>query len=69
MNLIPSKFGFALGAALSTSFLICNIIFSIGGKDFSLDIVNTIFHDMDFKTLSTDSGFNFWKLICYCGYL
>jgi hypothetical protein len=64
MKLAASKFGLALGIAFSISFLICNIIFSIGGKDFSLDIVNTIFHDMDFKTLSTDSSFNFWELIC-----
>ena len=63
MKLIALKFGFALGIALSISFLICNIIFSIGGKDFSLSIVNTIFHDMDFKPLRTDSGFNFLKLI------
>ena len=64
MKLVASKFGLALGIALSISFLLCNIIFSIGGKDFSLSIVNTIFHDMDFKPIMIDSGFNFWKLIC-----
>lgn len=63
MKLIALKFGLGLGIALSISFLICNIIFSIGGKDFSLSIVNTIFHDMDFKPLMTDCGFNFLTLI------
>ena len=64
MKLVASKFGLALGIALSISFLVCNIIFSIAGKDFSLSIVNTIFHDVDFKPLMTNSSFNFWKLIC-----
>lgn len=63
MKLIALKFGLALGIALSISFLICNVIFSIGGKEFSLSIVNSIFHDMDFKPLMTDGGFNFLKLI------
>lgn len=63
MKLIALKFGLALGIALSISFLICNIIFFIGGKDFSLSIVNTIFHDIDFKPLMTDGKFNFLKLI------
>ncbi len=64
MKLVASKFGIALGIALSISFLICNIVFSIGGKDFSLSIVNTIFHDVDFKPLMTEGRFNFWKLVC-----
>ena len=64
MKIVPSKFALALGLALSISFLVCNIIFFIGGKDFSLNIVNTLFHDMDFKPLMIDNGFNFVKLIC-----
>ncbi|HKR06982.1 MAG TPA: DUF5676 family membrane protein [Bacteroidia bacterium] len=64
MKITPSKFALALGIALSISFLLCNIIFAIGGKDFSLSIVNTIFHDMDFKPLMIDSGFNIGKLLC-----
>lgn len=38
MKLIALKFGLALGIALSISFLICNIIFSIGGKHLTLNI-------------------------------
>jgi len=64
MKLASSKFGLAVGIALSISFLLCNIILSIGGKDFSLDIANTIFHNVDFKPLMVESSFNFWKLIC-----
>lgn len=64
MKLNASKFGFGLGIALSISFLVCYIILSIGGKDFRLSIVNMIFHDMDFKILMTDNGFNFWSLVC-----
>lgn len=63
MKITPSKFALALGIALSTSFLICNIFFAIGGKDFSLNIVNIIFHNMDFKPLMIGSGFNIGKLI------
>lgn len=63
MKIIPSKFAFALGAALSISFLFCNIVFAIGGKDFILGIVNALFHDMDFKPLMIESSFNFGKLI------
>jgi hypothetical protein len=63
MKIVPSKFAFALGLALSISFLVCNIIFSIGGKDFSLNIINTLFHDMDFKPLLIDSSFSIGKLV------
>jgi hypothetical protein len=64
MKIVSSKFALALGLALSISFLLCNIIFSIGGKDLSLNIVNTLFHDMDFRPLMIDSDFSFVKLIC-----
>ena len=64
MKIVPSKFALALGIALSISFLLCNIVFAIGGQDFSLGIVNTLFHDMDFKPLVIDSGFNIGKLLC-----
>ncbi len=64
MKIASLKFGLALGIAFSISFLICNIIFAIGGKDFSLNIVNTLFHDMDFMPLMINSGFNIGKLLC-----
>lgn len=64
MKIAPSKFALALGIALSISFLLCNIVFAIGGQDFSLDIVNTLFHNMDFKPLVIDGGFNIGKLFC-----
>lgn len=63
MKITPSKFALALGIALSISFMLCNIIFALCGKDFSLSIVNTLFHDMDFKLLMIDNGFSFGKLI------
>ena len=63
MKITSSKFALALGIALSISFLICNIILAIGGKDFSLNMFNILFHDMDFKPLMIDSGFNIGKLI------
>jgi len=64
MKINSSKFGIALGIALSVSFLFCNIIFAICGKDFSLSIVNTLFHEMDFKPIMIENGFSFGKLIC-----
>lgn len=64
MKIAPSKFAFSLGIALSISFLFCNIIFAIAGKDFVLNIINTLFHEMDFKPLMIDSGLNIGKLFC-----
>ena len=63
MRLNVSKFGIALGLAFSIGFLLCNLILLIGGKDFSLSVMNTIFHDADFKPLMTDNGFSFGKLL------
>lgn len=63
MKIAPLKFAIALGFALSISFLACNIIFAVGGKDFSLYSVNALFHDMDFKPLMIDKGFNIGKLV------
>jgi hypothetical protein len=63
MKLNPSKFALALGLALSISFLFCNIIFTIGGNEFSLRIVNTLFHNMDLKPLIIEHGFDNLKLI------
>lgn len=64
MKLSSTKFGFALGLALSIAFLICNLVFAIVGKDFSLNIVNTLFHNMDFSSLMVSNTFNIGKLIC-----
>ena len=67
MKLNRSKFGIALGLAFSIGFLFCNLILSLGGKDFSLSVMNTIFHDTDFKTLMTNEAFNFGKLLAGMG--
>ena len=63
MKIAPSKFGLALGIGLSILFLLCYIILAIGGKDFSLNMLNLLFHDMNFKPLMIDSGFNIGKLL------
>ena len=63
MKINVIKFGVALGLAFSIAFLLCNLILLIGGKDFSLSIMNTIFHDADFKSLMTDNGFDLGKLL------
>lgn len=64
MKLSSTKFGFALGIALSIAFLFCNIVFGIIGKDLSLRIVNTLFHNMDFSSLMVSNDFSIGKLIC-----
>jgi 2TM family of unknown function (DUF5676) len=63
MKLISSKFGFALGLAFSIGFLLCNLILQIGGKDFSLNVMNMIFHDTDFRSITLDNAFSFGKLL------
>ena len=69
LKLNVSKFGIALGLAFSISFLLCNLILMIGGKNLSLSVMNTIFHDADFNSLMTDNGFNFGKLLAGMGIL
>ena len=69
MKLNASRFGIAAGLAFSTSFLLCNLILLIGGKYFSLSVMNTIFHDTDFKPLMTENGFSFAKLLTGMGAL
>lgn len=63
MRLNAAKFGIALGLAFSIGFLLCNLILMVGGKNFSLSVMNTLFHDVDFKPLMTDSSFSFGKLL------
>jgi len=63
MKLNAAKFGIGLGLAFSISFLLCNLILMIGGQNFSLSVMNTIFHDADFKSLMTDNGFDLGKLL------
>lgn len=63
MKLNVAKFGIALGLAFSIGFLLCNLILLIGGKDFSLDVMDTLFHDVEFKSLMTSNGFDFGKLL------
>lgn len=69
MKLNSSKFGIALGLAFGIGFLLCNLILFIGDKEFSLSVMNTIFHDTDFKTLMTDEAVNFGKLLAGMGAL
>jgi hypothetical protein len=69
MKLSVSKFSIALGFAFSIGFLLCNLIFLIGGHDFTLNIMNLIFHKTDFKTIMTEDGFNFGKLLGGMGVL
>lgn len=63
MKIAPSNFGLALGIGLSILFLLYYIILAIGGKDFSLNVLNLLFHDMNFKPLMIDSSFNIGKLL------
>ena len=69
MKLNVLKFGIALGLAFSINFLLCNLILMVGGKDLSLSVMNTIFHDADFKSLMTEGGLNFGKLLAGMGIL
>ncbi len=64
MKISSLKFGLAMGVGLSISFLLCNIFFAIVGNGFSLSIMNTLFHNMDFSTLMIENGFSIGKLIC-----
>jgi len=59
MKLSPLKFSFALGLALSISFFLCNILLVILGKEITLQILNSLFHEIDFKPLLLDKGFRF----------
>lgn len=69
MKLITFKFSIALGAAFSIGFFICSMIFLIGGHDFSLNTMNLIFHEIDFKPLMTNNGFDMGRLLCGMGIL
>jgi hypothetical protein len=69
MKLLPFKLGIALGIAFSIGFLVCNIVFLIGGHGFSLSVMNQIFHETDFKPLMTNEGFSLGKLLCGMGIL
>jgi hypothetical protein len=62
MKLTASKFGLAIGLAFAIGFLLCNLIFLIAGENFSLSIMNMIFHKTDFKSIMVSDGFNFGKL-------
>jgi hypothetical protein len=69
MKLFSFKLSLALGLAFAIGFLICNIIFLIGGRGFSLDIMNLIFHETNFKPILAEPGFNFGKLLGGMGVL
>ena len=64
MKIATLKFALALGIALSVSFVLCNILFAIAGNDFGLNIMNTLFHNMDFKPLMINESYNIVKLVC-----
>jgi hypothetical protein len=69
MKFNSSKFGIALGLAFTIGFLLCNLILLFGGKDLSLGVMNSIFHDTDFKPIMVDNAFNFGKLLAGMGVL
>jgi len=69
MKLKASKFSIALGLAFAFGFLLCNLIFQLGGNNFSLTIMNFIFHKTDFKPIMTAEGFNIGKLLGGMGVL
>jgi hypothetical protein len=69
MKLKASKFSIALGLAFAVGFLLCNLIFLLGGDNFSLTIMNLIFHKTDFKPIMTAEGFNIGKLLGGMGVL
>ena len=69
MKLNSSKFSMALGFAFAIGFLLCNIIFLLVGDNFSLTIMNLIFHRTDFKPIMIDEGFNIGKLLGGMGVL
>ena len=69
MKLNSLKFGIALGLAFSIGFLLCNLILLIRGKDLSLGVMNSVFHDTDFKPIMADNGFSFGKLLAGMGVL
>lgn len=69
MKLHSSKFSIALGLAFAVGFLLCNIIFLLVGDNFSLTIMNLIFHKTDFKPIMTAEGFNIGKLFGGMGVL
>jgi len=69
MKLKASKFSIALGLAFAVGFLLCNLIFLLVGDNFSLTIMNLIFHKTDFKPITTSEGFNIGKLLGGTGVL
>ena len=69
MKLNLSKFSIALGLAFAVGFLLCNIIFLLVGDNFSLTIMNLIFHKTDFKPIMVAEGFNIGKLLGGMGVL
>jgi len=69
MKLNSSKFSIALGLAFAAGFLLCNIIFLLIGDNFSLTIMNLIFHKTDFKPIMIAEGFKIGKLLGGMGIL
>jgi hypothetical protein len=63
MKLNASKFCIALGLAFAIGFLLCNLIFFLAGDNFSLTIMNSIFHKTDLRSVMTEEGLNFGKLL------
>ena len=69
MKLNPLNFGLALGLAFAAGFLLCNLIFLIGGDNFSLNVMNSIFHKTDFRSIMTSEEFKIGKLLSGTGIL
>lgn len=62
MKISPVKFSIALGLAFSISFILCNLLLMALGRDITLQILNSIFHEVDFKPLLTGKTFTIGKL-------
>jgi len=69
MKLKVSKFSIALGLAFAVGFLLCNLIFLLVGDNFSLTIMNLIFHKTDFRRIMISESFNIGKLLGGTGVL
>ena len=69
MKLKASKFSIALGLAFAVGFLLCNLFFLLVGDNFSLTIMNLIFHKTDFKPIMIAEGFSIVKLLGGMGVL
>lgn len=67
MRLIPLKIAVAVGIAMSSLFLFCNLFFSLAGDNALVWVMNVLYYDMNFKPLLGTGGFNFGHIFCGIG--